>query len=110
VDELIYELTSEMLEDGLWRQVAGEIGTLSLYKLAKIVGGSTVYIPKPETLVRPVRDAHIKAEFNGYNHQELAKKYEVTDRWVRLLCGDGFPEGQISLEDIFQKAELRNNS
>ncbi|MFR9189718.1 MAG: Mor transcription activator family protein [Anaerotruncus massiliensis (ex Togo et al. 2019)] len=48
-----------------------------------MVGGSTVYIPKPESLIRPVRDARIKAEFNGYNHIELAKN-DTTSR------SDGF--------------------
>ncbi len=102
MEKLVHELTPEMLQDGLWRQVAEEIGTLNLYKLAEIVGGSTVYVPKPESLLRPVRDAHIKAEFNGYNHQELAKKYDVTDRWVRTLCGEGRLEGQLDLEDIME--------
>ena len=49
--------------------------------------------------LRPVRDAHIKAEFNGFNHVELAEKYDVTERWVRKLCGVGFIEGQIGLFD-----------
>ncbi len=103
MDKLVHELTPEMLQDGLWRQVAEEIGTLNLYKLARIVGGQTVYVPQPESLVRPVRDAHIKTEFNGYNHQELARKYGVTDRWVRTLCGEGHMEGQLNLEDIIRE-------
>ena len=58
------------------------------------------YLPKPESVLRPVRDAHIKAEFNGYNHPELARKYNVTERWVRQLCGDGKLEGQLEFFDI----------
>lgn len=69
-------------------------------KLAEVVGGTTVYIPKPESVTRPVRDARIKEEFNGYNHPELARKYNVTERWVRQLCGDGKLEGQLELFDI----------
>ena len=99
MDELLKELTVEMLPDGLYRQIAEAIGVDGFYKLAEVVGGATVYIPKPESLIRPARDACIKSEFNGYNHPELAKKYGVTERWVRHICGEGHLEGQLSLLD-----------
>ena len=97
MDELVKDLTLDMISEGLYRMIAEAIGTDNFYKLAEIVGGTTIYIPKPESLARPVRDARIKAEFNGYNHPELAKKYGVTERWVRQLCGDGHLDGQLDL-------------
>lgn len=98
MDELARELTLEMLASSeLYYQIAEAIGTENFYKLAGVVGGTTIYIPKQEGLLRPVRAARIKAEFNGYNHSELAKKYNVTERWVRTLCGVGHSEGQIDL-------------
>ena len=99
MDDLIQELTVEMLKDGTWRQIAEAIGIEGLFRLTKASGGETVYIPKTETIIRPVRDARIKAEFNGFNHNTLAKKYSVTERWVRELCGPGIVEGQIGLFD-----------
>lgn len=77
-------------------------GLGAIYKLAEIVGGTTIYIPKPESLTRPVRDARIKKEFTGYNHQELARKYGVTERWVRRICGPGQAEGQIGIFDYLE--------
>lgn len=101
MDQLAKELTLDMIEgDGLYRKIAETIGIGNFYELTKIVGGSTFYLPKPESVVRPVRDAHIKAEFNGYNHPELAQKYGVSVRWVRLLCGAGRMEGQMDLEEL----------
>lgn len=101
MDKLARELTLEMLASSeLYHQIAETIGTENFYKLAELVGGTTIYVPKPESLTRPVRDAHIKAEFNGYNHLELARKYNVTERWVRTLCGPGHMEGQIDLFSI----------
>ena len=82
-----------------YKQIAEEIGVSNFYKLAEVVGGATVYIPKPESILRPARDARIKGEFNGYNHPQLAKKYGVTERWVRQLCGEGCAEGQMSIFD-----------
>lgn len=97
MDAMTQELTFNDLPDGLYRQIAGSIGLTNFCKLADLVGGSTVYIPKLESLVRPVRDAHIREEFNGYNHAELAQKYGVTVRWIRELCGSGHMEGQCDL-------------
>lgn len=97
MDRLAKELKPEMLQEGLYQLIAEAVGVEGFYRLAEAVGGTTVYIPKPETLVRPVRDAHIKEEFNGYNHPELARKYGVTERWVRSLCGPGQTEGQLDL-------------
>lgn len=100
MDELAKDLTLEMLSAELYRQIAEAIGTENFYRLAEVVGGTTIYVPKPESLTRPLRDAHIKAEFNGYNHLELARKYGVTERWVRQLCGPGEAEGQIDLFSV----------
>lgn len=99
MDELLKDLTLEMIPEGLYKQIAEKIGVSNFYKLAEVVSGATVYIPKPESILRPARDARIKGEFNGYNHPQLAKKYGVTERWVRQLCGEGCAEGQMSIFD-----------
>lgn len=99
MDDLARELTIEMLPDGLWRQIADEIGIENFCKLADIIGGATVYIPKLESVLRPIRDMHIKAEFNGWNYIELARKYDITERLVRQICGPGIIEGQIGFYD-----------
>jgi len=95
MNDFARELTLDMIPEGLYLKIANAIGVDSFYKLTEAIGGSTVYIPKPDALLRPVRDAHIKAEFNGWNHIELARKYDVTERWVRRLCGPKLVEGQM---------------
>ena len=80
MEDLVKELTIDMVPDGDNRIIAETIGVENYYKLCSVVGGSTIYLQKPESVLRPVRDAHIKAEFNGYNHPELARKYGVTVR------------------------------
>ena len=62
MNELTKELTADMLPEGIYREIAEAIGTDNLIRLAEIVGGSTFYLPKPESLIRPVRDIHIKTE------------------------------------------------
>ena len=99
MEDLVKELTIDMIPACANRIIAEPIGVEHYSKLCSVVGGSTIYLQKPESVLRPVRDAHIKAEFNGYNHPELARKYGVTERWVRQLCGEGKLEGQMSLLD-----------
>lgn len=102
MDALVKELTVEDLPEGTYKLIANSIGVDNFCKLAELVGGSTVYIPKVESLLRPVRDDHIRKEFNGYNHSELAQKYGVTVRWIRELCGSGHMEGQCNLFGTFR--------
>lgn len=99
-DDWTKELTLEMIPSGIYRQIAELIGVENLASLAKLIGGTTFYLPKLESFIKPVRDTHIKKEFTGYNHVELARKYDVTERWIRILCGEGSCEGQISIFDI----------
>lgn len=94
MDELVKDLTLDMISEGLYRMIAEAIGTDNFYKLAEIVGGTTIYIPKPESLTRPVRDARIKKEFTGYNHQELARKYGVTERGFGAFAALGKRKGR----------------
>jgi Mor family transcriptional regulator len=106
MEDLVKELTIDMVPER--RQPhhrRRRSASRNYYKLCSVVGGSTIYLQKPESVLRPVRDAHIKAEFNGYNNPELARKYGVTERWVRQLCGEGKLEGQMSLLDYGDEPE-----
>ena len=79
------ELTPDMLPDGLCRVIAEEIGTDNLLKLSVLLGGSSFYLPRRERILRPRRDRKILEEYNGYNTAELARKYEVSQRWVQEI-------------------------
>lgn len=105
IDDFINELTPEMIPDGIYKNIAEEIGVINFIKLAELVGGSTFYIPKSESFFRPVRDLRIKQDFNGYNHAELAKKYNLSERWIREICGEGHMKGQVSFFDYTGETE-----
>lgn len=51
MDNLVKGLKIEMLPEN-YRAIAEAIGTENFVKLAEVVGGATLYIPKPESLVR----------------------------------------------------------
>ena len=85
MDSWTSELTPSMLTDGLLRSIAEEIGTDNLLKLSLLIGGTTFYMPRKEKILRPLRDLKIREEYNGYNTADLARKYDVSQRWVQQI-------------------------
>lgn len=96
MNPLVQELTMAMIPDGICKAIAEEIGIENMIKLADLVGGASFYMPQSESLLRPARDVKIRDEFNGYNTLELVRKYGVSERWVRRICGTGVIVGQQS--------------
>lgn len=53
MEGLVKELTIDMVPDGDNRIIAETIGVENYYKLCSVVGGSTIYLQKPESVLRP---------------------------------------------------------
>ena len=53
MEDLVKELTIDMIPDGDNRIIAETIGVENYYKLCSVVGGSTIYLQKPESVLRP---------------------------------------------------------
>ncbi len=100
MEEIAKELTVDMIPEGTWRDLAEEIGIYNVIKVMELINGDMVYVPKPDRILAPARDAKIKKEFNGYNFENLARKYGLSKGYIRTLCGEGHIEGQCS---IFEK-------
>ena len=54
MEDLVKELTIDKVPDGDNRIIAETIGVETYYKLCSVVGGSTIYLQKPESVLRPV--------------------------------------------------------
>lgn len=80
--EIAAEIPLESLPEE-YQIIAELFGTEGALRLSKHSGGMRIYIPKLDTLVRNRRDAFIRAEFNGFNHRDLARKYELSESWIR---------------------------
>ncbi len=97
-EKMIEELTEDRIPtEGKCKEIVAKIGVQHFVELVKILGGTTFYLPKLDRIIKPVRDQHIINEYTGYNHYELAMKYNISERWIRELCGEGSLEGQTSL-------------
>ena len=62
-----------------------------------------LYIPKLDRLQASRRIERIRAEWNGRNNEELARKYGVSTRWVQKAV-EGLAEpplpGQVAMEAV----------
>lgn len=96
--KLAEELTLDMIPEGILKEIAEEIGSVNLIKLLDLINGDTIYLQRADSILKPVRDLKIKREFNGYNHSELARRYDLSERYMKDLCGEGILEGQIKLQ------------
>ena len=95
ISEIAAELSAEKMSEEYrnmsedFQMVADAIGMEFALRLAKELGGMQIYIPQFDKLIRKRRDLRIRAEFTGFNHRKLAKKYNLTDRWIREIVQVG---------------------
>jgi Mor family transcriptional regulator len=68
-----------------YQDIVEAIGVEHLIKLSIIIGGTTNYFPKLDRLIQQTRDRLVIDEYNGYNVDELAHKYDISDVWVRRV-------------------------
>lgn len=61
---------------------AKQIGIDIAQQMAQNWGGEVIYIPRNLLMALNERDMKIYEEFNGNNHRELARKYNVSMQWV----------------------------
>lgn len=65
---------------------ASQISNELMYQVSQHWGGQSIYIIKDDTFQAEERDMEIYKEFNGYNHTELARKYDLTEIYIyRIL-------------------------
>lgn len=92
-------LRSELLDDvsahtkellvslGVASEQAQRCGVELADWLAKHWGGQLINIPKDYRYKLAQRDEEIYADFDGFNHAELAKKYGMTTRGIYKVLG-----------------------
>lgn len=103
--DLLDKIQMENLDEEQ-KALAELIGLESFKKLVRAFNGTSVYVPKVESLEKAIRDGLIKEEFDGSNYRELALKYGLTETWIRNIVSEKAKEikarpmdGQVSLFD-----------
>ena len=71
------------------RAVASAVGLRAALDIMLALGGSTLYVPRPEELLRRLRDQRIRGEYAaGSRVKALCHKYGLTERTVyKVLKG-----------------------
>lgn len=80
-----------------YQDVAGLIGVENAVKLSKHLGGLPYYFPKINGLIEQKRNEMIRKEFKGSNYRDLAKKYHLTEVWIRQIVDHKKEDKQIEL-------------
>lgn len=83
--EIMKELKINDIEQKTAQELAKIIGIDNLLKLADYFHGDTVFIPKPESLLRKARNRTIKKEKKVYNYtvKELSEKWKLSTENIR---------------------------
>lgn len=93
VPELIADLEAQAVAFLTERQMSTHDAVLMSKKLAQHLcrnwGGQLIYIPKNQGGELDERDRQIYAEFNGRNHHELAKKYDLAVQQIYKIVKAG---------------------
>ena len=69
------------------KDIVDVIGIDSFKDLVKLAGGSTVYIPNENNLIKPIRNRRIKEEFKG-SYKDMSVKYGISEIQVRNIIKD----------------------
>ncbi len=85
--ELLMDLAdkaAKILQDRIELEpdIAAHVGSELARSMAESWGGQTIYVPQALGMFAHERDVQIYREFNGTNHAELARKYQISMQWV----------------------------
>jgi len=68
-----------------FENIADRIGLDKAKMLFEEFGGTSVYFPTEKMIYKDARDREIISQFNGFNHKELAVKYDMSESYVRAI-------------------------
>ncbi len=82
------------------RELAAIIGIDNLIKLSNHFGGTQIYIPQTEKLIKNITYRAVVDEFDGTNIKALAKKYDISESTVYRLVRDKILNNQVSARQV----------
>lgn len=78
------ELTLNELDEKN-NEIAKIIGIDNLLLLCEYFGGTRLYINKLDHVTAILRNRKIKEEYNGYNSQQMVRKYNLTENQIQRI-------------------------
>ena len=68
-----------------YRDIVEALGMPVFLELIALCGGTSLYLPKMDSLARLGRDREIRARFNGGNYRALAVQFRLSERQIRKI-------------------------
>ncbi len=83
-DKLIFRLP------GALREIAEMCGLDNALKIGEKFGGSNLYIPKPNGLMRDIRNARIRNEYDSgkYTISALSRRHGLSSRMISYILSE----------------------
>lgn len=73
-----------------YHPIVSLIGLDNFLKLCSYSMGDELYFPMQETISRKARNRMIIQEYDGYNHADLAKKYNLTSKQIKNIINASY--------------------
>lgn len=97
VEEWMREISSDILPEP-YKRISSLIGLENTLILANEFQGMNVYFAKLDSTIKSVRDRRIREEYNGNNMKDLARRFGLTETWIRQILSENPVESnQINL-------------
>jgi Mor family transcriptional regulator len=84
MSNIVEQVTVDDLPES-YRDVAMVVGVENAIKLSDTLGGLAYYFQQLDKVLLKKRDALIRSEFTGANHRPLARKYGLSEVWIREI-------------------------
>lgn len=68
-----------------FENIANKLGIDKAKMLFEEFGGTSVYFPTEKMIYKEARDREIISQYNGFNHKELAIKYNMSQSYIRAI-------------------------
>ncbi|MGL5713575.1 MAG: Mor transcription activator family protein [Paraclostridium sp.] len=68
-----------------FENIAIELGIDKIKALFREFGGTSVYFPTEKMIYKEARDREIMADYNGFNHKNLAIRYNMSESYIRAI-------------------------
>ena len=81
---MINYLSKEDLPEFL-QDLVNIMGIEAFIQLIKLYGGSSIYIPNENSILKPIRNRLIRQHFDGHNYKQLAKEFKISEMQVRNI-------------------------
>ena len=91
------------------QDIANKVANGLCDSLSKNWGGITIYIPSQKDFERKKRNQKIYDQFNGNNYADLAKKFRISEKQIRICINQVQVQVQESMQLELQGLDLDIN-